>query len=432
MKRFLSFLLIVFLVLMPVLSLAAAVTVNGREFSTEEVQRYLNATAINIRLTLGASVLEVYPDSREFLSDAAEHFVTVAIMDEHLKRLGLYDITPEEQQSLYLIAQQTYEQVWQRIYDLVSENGSGTVPNEKNITAIMETSGYSLDDIYQNALNELRQERLMEAFCSEITVTDEEALATYEETEVTPSRERYENNIPLFEQEVLLSGNPCAWIPDGYRYMKYILVRPPEALSDAVDAALLRCDEADIAVENAYQALAQAAIEGTDLNEMRETYLMSVSEQETAYTMLNAAKQAAETAYLPLKDEIVNLLDNGLSFEELISRYSEAPTATDPAAPGYPVHRDSVIWDPAIRDATMALERYGECSDPVWAGGAVYILCRMDNMRSGAYELSSGELDNYKAVLLYNRRLIRLNQLTEEWREDCDISIDLSHLVVPE
>lgn len=432
MKKVFSVLFILIFSVFPALSLAAAVTVNGREFSTEEVQSYLNATAVNIRLTLNASVRDIYPDSHDLLSDAAEHFVTVAIMDEQLRRIGLYDITEQEQQSLYLLAQQTYEQVWQRIYDLAAESDPNAAIDEKSITRVLETSGYSLDDLYQNALNELRQERLLDAFCSEITVSREEARQTYLETEVTPARERYDDDISLFEQEILLGGNPSAWIPEGYFYMKYILVRPPESMTDAIAAADFRCGEADSAVQTAYTALAQAAIEGTDLLPLRESYNIALAEQAEANEVLEDAIRTAECAYLPLKDEIVSLMDAGNTFEELIKRYSEAPTATDPADPGYPVHPGSVIWDPAVRDAAVRLSRYGECSEPVWSGGAVYILCRMDNMRSGAYEMTDEELENYQASLLYAKRLIRLDELTAEWRKSCDITVDLTGLTVPE
>ena len=67
--------------------------------------------------------------------------------------------------------------------------------------------GYTLDAYRQEAELTLKNQRLIALYCGDISVTDQEVQDYYEQQYVSVYRARYEDDIPLFEQEVLLSVN---------------------------------------------------------------------------------------------------------------------------------------------------------------------------------------------------------------------------------
>ena len=82
----------------------------------------------------------------------------------------------------------------------------------------------------------LKNQRLLNLYCGEIALGDGEALAYYERQYVSVCRERYEGNIPLFEQEVLVSGGISYYVPEGYRRIKHIVMALPEDTAERLSA----------------------------------------------------------------------------------------------------------------------------------------------------------------------------------------------------
>ena len=63
---------------------------------------------------------------------------------------------------------------------------------------------------------------------------------------------------------------------------------------------------------------------------------------------------------------------------------------------GYPVHADSIIYDPVFTEAAMALEKVGDVSQPVVTQSGVHLLHYLRDIPGGAVELT----DEMKAELL--------------------------------
>ena len=431
-KRFIAYILILFMAVSALAEAPVAVRVGDKSYTVEEVQRYIDHAALNVQMAVGAEVSGIYEDREEFLSTAAEYFVTKTIVEDKCTEYGILPLSEDNEHMLNLAVQDAYEQVWQELSKQIREAYPDLTDSDRLVTETMEESGYSMDDLYETARLELLRQLLLAELCPELDVTDEEALAWYTENMVAPYRERYENNVPLFEQEILFTGAQSTYLPEGYFYVKYITLDPDGEIAEALEGAELAVSEAEAEKQAAYDALAQEAlIEDGDTATARERYRIAEQALEDAESAMKTASAAAEEAFRPMSDVVQAAMNDGVTFEELIARYS---TDSEPASvdePGFPFHPDSEIWNARLREAIAELTRYGECTDPVYSAGSLYIVCRMDEMAGGDYQPDEEELENIHQKLLMLKQAEKLDALLQEWRGAYEISVDVSQLTMP-
>ena len=417
---------------------AVAIRVGDRTYSVSEVQQYVDRAAVSLQNNLGMTLSAIYggDEAQAFLQDAAGHFVTMGMIERKADELGLSRLTREEEDSLWDFAREYYEQLWQQM----SEKISTAYPDledadlEEIITETLETSGYTLDEVYNDARLTLIEGRLIERFCGEIAVTDEDAAAYYQEVYVQPDRELYENDILTFEQNVLFGGLTSCYVPEGYFYIKYILLNPTETAKGSVTVAQDRLEACQLELENARTALGLAALEQEDpdaLGKAGAAYQAAEQAAADAEAALEDAKSAAEAEYESFYDLIAAALESGTSFEELMTQYSVLSDMTSAGEPGYPFHPDSVIWDPRLAEAARGLKRYGDLTHPIYALDSIYLVCRMDDMVTGAYEPDAETMTQLKDNLLLEKQTGKLDELIEEWKSGVEIEMDISGLKMP-
>ena len=125
--------------------------------------------------------------------------------------------------------------------------------------------GYTVDAYYQEALASERYRRILALYCGDVTVTPAQILQYYLDAFVNPDRLRYENDIPLYESEILQTGNEAFYTPQGYRRIKHILLAYPQEITEAPDQIDSRVQQAQAVKDEAYDALARAAADGLDI-----------------------------------------------------------------------------------------------------------------------------------------------------------------------
>ena len=410
-----------------------AVRVGEQTFSTEEIQTYMDKVGKSAGTSFGMFIADDGASSgEEFLNDAAEYFVTMGVVMQKLADLGLDSISEAEENDLRRYARETYEQIWQEMLARVQEAYPELEDAETAVTETVEDAGYAMDDIYQQGLISLRNQRLIDVYCKDITLEDGEAEAYYEEKIVKPDRDKYESDVPRFEQEVLFAGGSSAYVPEGYFYIKYIVLEPDADASEAVFAAqeTLAACEADCAA--AREELTDAAVEGDVPEELRKRYQALAEAQEKARAALEEKLCAAEEVYAPVADLVQREVNEGTPFEELIEKHSVLQDMVEADDPGFAFHPDSQIWDERLAEAVEKLEKYGDCTPPVYALDSVYIVCRMDDMRCGAYAPAEETMQGFGEDILYAKQLEALGELIEEWRQEMEVEVDLSGLRVPE
>jgi parvulin-like peptidyl-prolyl isomerase len=142
--------------------------------------------------------------------------------------------------------------------------------------------------------------------------------------------------------------------------------------------------------------------------------------------MVEAARQAILDSVQPTVDEIKAKLKDGASFDDLILEYGTDPGMQDEATrkAGYPVHKDSILYDPAFTAGAVALEKVGDVSDPIVGQNGVHILHYLRDIPGGVVELSEEiheEISDYLKSQKENQVIV---EALEAWKDGHEIVLN--------
>lgn len=410
------------------------VRVNSRTFTRQEVQKYINQVMLSIELSSGEKLSDFYgaDERQQFLTDVAEHFVTIGVLREKLKEAGQEELSADEQTMLNDYVRTAYEQAWNELAGRIAETYPDMDLGADFVTDVMEEAGYSMNDIYEMGLLGIQEQRLFELYCSDITYTDEELQAYYEENFVAKDREKYADHIGQFEADVILQGGTSAYMPEGFFYVKYLSLTPSQERMNDISAAEAALNEQQAVLEKLNADALSAMLDGSDIEPLRAqltTAQEAVAEKENA---LSETKAAAADDFMPLMELIMAAMNDGVSFDEMMDRYSDGGDSRDYSDDGYPFHPQSVLLDPVFVQQVSATEKQGDLVGPFFAGEQVYIVYRAADLAGGAFYPDDETMEAMKAALLYERQNERLNELTAQWRNDMDVTVDTTGLEFPQ
>ena len=367
----------------------AAVRVGDVVYDLQTVQDTLTASRI-LYETAGVSLNDA--QKQQLTDSVLEHFVGLGVLENLLREAGQAEIDEQTQRMLDEQAQQTYEAAWQQMSAAIREEAPEV--SDEQINAFLLDMGCTLDAYRQELEQSLKNQRLLDLYCGGIALDDGEALEYYERQYVSVCRERYEGNIPLFEQEVLMSGGISYYIPEGYRRIKHIVMALPEDIANRLSA--LQSGSSSIS-EDAWQAL------------------------------LDAAGKAMK----PKTDAIYQALADGESFESQMALYSY-DTGVAPEDAGYLIHADSELWDDGFLKAAMALEHPGDVSEPVVTLAGVHIILYAGNEPAGALALTQEQQALLEQEALADKHTRALEELVSQHRGDYEIATHPEELTITE
>ncbi len=367
----------------------AAVRVGDVVYDLQTVQDALTASRM-LYVTAGVRLNDA---QKQLLTDGVlEHFIGLGVLESLLREAGQAEIDSETQSLLDQQARQTCEAARQQMAEAIREEAPDA--SDEQIDAFLEDMGCTPDAYREELELSLKNQRLLNLYCGEITLSDGEALAYYERQYVSVCRERYEGNIPLFEQEVLLSGGISYYIPEGYRRIKHIVMALPEEIADRLSA--MQSGSTAIS-KDAWQALQEAAGE----------------------------------AMKPKTDAIYQALADGESFESQMALYSY-DTGVAPEDAGYLLHADSVLWDEGFLKAALALEHPGDVSGPVVTPAGIHIILYAGDEPAGALALTKEQQELLKQEALADKQTRALEELVSQHRGDYEIETHPEWLTIPE
>ena len=367
----------------------AAVRVGDVVYDLQTVQDTLTASRI-LYETAGVSLNDA--QKQQLTDSVLEHFVGLGVLENLLREAGQAEIDGQTQRLLDEQAQQTYEAAWQQMSAAIREEAPEV--SDEQINAFLLDMGCTLDAYRQELEQSLKNQRLLDLYCGGIALDDGEALEYYERQYVSVCRERYEGNIPLFEQEVLMSGGISYYIPEGYRRIKHIVMALPEDIVQSISA--LRSGSSAIA-QDEWQALQEAACE----------------------------------AMKPKTDAIYQALAEGESFESQMKLYSY-DTGVAPEDPGYLIHADSELWEDGFLKAAMALEHPGDVSEPVVSSAGIHIILYAGDEPAGPLALTQEQQELLEQAALTDKQTQALEALVSRHRGDYEIETHPEWLTVSE
>ena len=368
------------------------------------------------------------PEEKEVIRDAVvNQIIGIGIIENKLKEQGRHDFSSAEEEQLRAYAQQQYDQSWLGLQQYLSENGVDVTPKE--VSEWLDMRGYTLDMYYQSALAAERQFIMFGLYCDIPEPTEDEIDAYYLETFVEPDREKYAEHIDTYETEILTKGSESFYVPEGYRYIRWVTVPYPEEIREEAQPAALKVSLTDELVLEAYNRLGRAAAQVADLNDLRpyrDDYDAAVAENQTAGAVLTEILQKALPEAERVKADISRCLEDGMPFHSAVSFYDEAQIYADPSAEASMFHPDSTAWNNAVREAMASLTEPGQLSDPVITADGMIIFYYEGDVPSGAHALTGSERELVKQNAVYTAQLAKLNSLIEDWKPDYRIETDIS------
>ena len=408
MKRLICILLVLCL---PLCSMALAevddpvvVRVGDFSFTKSQLQSAID-TDIELTETLG----EVYLTDEEKQAqreDTINRFIGVGLIECKLQDAGRNDFTPEEEENLKAAARNQYEQLWQGLWQRAQESSENFT--EAQITEFMEGEGYTAEAIYEEYKASERRYRVIDLYCPGITLTEDMISEYYQTQFLDPDRERYENDLDLYEQEILAQKNESFYTPAGYRAIQQILLSYPAK-----------------AVAQAFQGVAEAGISAESWDDMVEPRAAYDAAAEELHEAQQEYADKRRKLTLPLIEDTVGEIKAahaaGIDFVSLINKYSTDKNEQNFEKGGYPVHPDSKNWPEDFLNAVKALQKPGDISDPVLTDLGIHILYYASDIPAGAHELTAEERETLNASALYYYQNQELEKLVAIWRDEYEI-----------
>lgn len=364
---------------------------------------------------------EVTDEDRQVLLDGTiQRAVDIGVAECKLKQLGKYDFTEEELSTLQYSAQQAFDQTWQELYKRAQEEDVETT--EAEITHWLEESGYTVDAYFREAQITERQYRLVEMYCSDIVLKQSDVDDFYMENYVEPDREKYENDIDLYDSEIALTNSEAFFVPEGFRYIKQIVLPLPDGFEDQLKPYERRVKSRLQDAQTVYLELADAAAEAETMEDF--------AEQKAAYKAAREKMEEARQAYLAkLKEAVPQVQDTvdtirqateaGIRFEDSIKKYSIDQQYVE--GNGFQFHPNSKRWPEPFGEAIAAMEKPGDLSEPVASDDGVHIFCYMGDVPAGVHTLTDEERAALEQSALRAAQKKKLDELVQEWKADYEI-----------
>ncbi len=364
---------------------------------------------------------EVTDEDRQVLLDGTiQRAVDIGVAECKLKQLGKYDFTEEELSTLQYSAQQAFDQTWQELYKRAQEEDVETT--EAEITHWLEESGYTVNAYFREAQITERQYRLVEMYCSDIVLKQSDVDDFYMENYVEPDREKYENDIDLYDSEIALTNSEAFFVPEGFRYIKQIVLPLPDGFEDQLKPYERRVKSRLQDAQTVYLELADAAAEAETMEDF--------AEQKAAYKAAREKMEEARQAYLAkLKEAVPQVQDTvdtirqateaGIRFEDSIKKYSIDQQYVE--GNGFQFHPNSKRWPEPFGEAIAAMEKPGDLSEPVASDDGVHIFCYMGDVPAGVHTLTDEERAALEQSALRAAQKKKLDELVQEWKADYEI-----------
>lgn len=383
-------------------------------YYSDEIQR-------NLDLLLEDYELTGNPLTGEERAAAAQEIVDEysirALIKAQLKKLGLDEPDKNTLYDMRSDAQTAYDAYWKKFRD----SEASTSYTDDELTAYLEENGINIDYFFEELLNQYETEKIMEYYHINIEITDADVDSFYKDNYVQMSRERYENNIPLFEEEVLYGDSYSAYVPEGYRLLHQIVIPVPENILKELKQVEEEANTYAAQAEEAYNKIAELAIEGKDTKKQTELYQSAMDHIDELSVKYGELWQSVLTATNDECDEIYARLQMGESFEDLMKLY-------DPEDVLF-YHEKSQVWSEELMAGARTLINKGDVSQPTLCSDGVHILCYYDDIPGGEDKLENEEdRTMLRNALIQQRTFDKLKELTEPWAKEFDLVTDLSTL----
>lgn len=436
MKRLLSCFLLSAWILVMLSGCAAAqqeepavVRVGTRVYRQSEVQLYFDQT-VSLFEQSGAELTA--SDAATLRDSVITSFVAAGVMENKFNEFGLGVLSDADNARIDELADAVYAQARAVfVAQIMEQYGKTEQEADRYADMFMELNGYTQGYARGQALAAFKEEKLLDYVAGDLKpLTDAELNAYYQENLVEPSRELYANDVAAFETEVLYGEQMSCYIPEGYRYIRQLLLPAPADIAQKLTDNQTAREEADARITTAanrlygLKALAEDTTEAdAEFTAAQEEYEALEQEHEALIAQMLESYSADITA-------IREALAQGQSFAEIAVRYADA----DDEIPeeGYLICKDSILYAEEFRDRAMALEHIGDVSEPFATSMGIHIVEYAGDAKAGAVALTGEQREAVAEAALLAEKYQLLQDRLKIWQKDYDIETNPELIALPE
>ena len=404
------------------------VRVGVRTFRQGEVQRYFDQ-ALAMFEQSGA---EMTADEASALRQSViSSFVATGVMQNKFNEFGLGALTDEDNARIDELTDTLYAQGRALcVAQIAKEYGKTEQEADRYADMFMELNGYTRGYMRSQALSSFMQEKLLDYVAGDLKpLTEEEVNTYYQENFVEPSRQLYGGDIATFETEVLYGGQVSFYMPEGYRYIRQLLLPAPQDIASRLSDNQTAREQADARITTAANRIYGLKV----LDEVSTDADAEFTAAQEAYEALEQEHEALIAQmmahYRAEIDAIREALAQGESFAEIAARY--AKEGEEIPDEGYLVCKDSILYAEAFRDQAMALEHVGDVSEPFATSLGVHIVEYASDAKGGAVALTQEQRESMAKAALLEEKYQILQDRLKIWQKDYDIETHPERIELP-
>lgn len=410
---------------------------------------------------------DIVAEAKEMVVDEMEKTI---IRDNKLKELGLDDLTGDADE----IAARLQEEIEEyreeiKTYYVTDATLEGDAL-EAEVDRLMAEYGITEDALRATVENDLLNDKLREVIVKDVTVTDEEVAAEY--NELTESDKATYDANPGSWAYIFNNGTDYYYTPEGVRMVKQILVKytdEDQAILDSIndligdaytdtyaaqsslyylgvtdyDSILSAVDvnvtPAEEVTGEYYMGAVNAEVVSDKLDENMDAtqkdlsiqYAKGTEIQEFYRGELAKARKVALTHIDAEADDIIAQLNDGADWDALMAEKTQDPgmqAGASTAETGYAVAAGMTGFDTAFVDAALAIPEKGGISDKVHGEQyGYYIIKYVDDAKSGSAPLDQ-LADGIRESVLTNKQDTVYSETLEQWVSEAGFKVDLNAL----
>lgn len=404
-------LLVVLIALMLILTQACAEDTSKLELARVEDTVIFKAQADEI---MPSFVSYNYVSTETDYQTVVEYLVQQEVMRRKIADMKFNEFSQEELDS---ITKDAEAELNSYIENYIEQNISEDTQEARDkahtqAEEFFTTHGLTLDVLVDSVKQRESFNKMTEYLLAGYAPTEQEVQQIFE-TVGQQYQEQYANNIPLFEGMTTYYGQPKWYTPEGYRGIIHILIK--------VDEDIL---EQYMAMQAAYEEQQNSA--GNDsAEEPNKQNDSAVVTEPVTLEQVEVAKQAVLDSKKDIIDTIYDRLADGESFEKLIEEFGSDPGMlnTDNLRDGYPVHKESIVYDPAFTSAAFSdrMNRVGDVSEPSVGSFGVHILKYQRDVPSGLI-MTDAIYSQISEALLIQKETEVLDSALSGWMAEMNIN----------
>ena len=358
---------------------------------------------------------------------ALDALIEKAVTEQKIQEYGADQFTDEELAAINDTVDTTYDGYFSSVqsYYFADTTLTGDELNTAVEAKMLELGYGGKESMLEDEKLNAATEKLRAEVIKDVTVSDDEAMAEYA-TQESSAVTTYGSNLTQYATDVS-NGAIIYYIPDGYRYVKNLLIKisdDDQTQMDALTAHIADDQDSLDAITAAIAELPEDPAEDTEDQAKSRTELAGQSDTLTAEiadltAQLTTLTESAYAALQPTVDEVETKLAAGETFDSLVAQYGEdAGMQTEPAkSQGYLVCEGMTTYVTEFVDAAMALQKVGDVSDPFRSDYGIHILQYASNLESRQVPFSEIK-DQIVAELLAQKQDTTYNDTMTQWIAD--------------